>query len=174
MKFDNLWFVYYYTNHNQQKVCIIMNDQCINGIVQQLLDLYQDSMTVRPNGNIEIETQDFGNVILYPTERKIQFEAKTFDMADATYNLLQSITNNKSAKRKKRIKTEIVVAIIAALIALGIYGTKTYNANRANPPKSEKVAKHTGDRYRGVANEYKQIRDSINHTIHSNTNINQQ
>ena len=140
-----------------------MNDQCINGIVQQMLGLEcSDSISEKPDGNIDIATQDFGNITLYPAKRKIQFEEKWFDMTNETYEMIQQ----RQPKHKHTGRRALAFCMVGVLTVLGIMGIQSVKNNTQNASGKPKTVKEN-------VTTYKRVYDSINHAKYDATIVNQ-
>ena len=141
-----------------------MNSQGINAIVQRFLGLVSGPIDNRPDGNIDIVTQDFGNITLYPTERKIRFEEKSFDMTAETYEMVQQ----KKSKGKRKGNRALAVCVAGMLVLLGIVGLKSGNINTQQNMSANKnrwLKEHV--------TTYKHVCDNLNHVKHDTKTINQ-
>ena len=140
-----------------------MNSQGINNIVQQLWGLVcPDSITEHPDGHIDIATQDFGNITLYPEKRKIQFEERCFDMAKETYEMIQK----KPTKHKHTGRRALAFCMVGVLTVLGIMGIQSVKNNTQNASGKPKTVKEN-------ITTYKRVCDSINLAKHNAKIINQ-
>lgn len=140
-----------------------MNDQCINGIVQQMLGLEcSDFINEKLDGNIDIPTQDFGNITLDPAKRKIKFEDRWFDMTNETYEMIQQ----RQPKHKHTGRRALAFCMVGVLTVLGIMGIKSVKNNTQNASGKPKTVKEN-------VTTYKRVYDSINHAKYDATIVNQ-
>lgn len=142
----------------------MMNSQGINNIVQQLLELVcPDAITEHPDGHIDIATQDFGNITLYPSKREIHFEEKCFDMSKETYEMIQK----KPTKHKHTGRRALAFCLGGLLAVLGILGIKSVNTNTQN------TSANKSNSLQDKVATYKHVYDSVNHAKHNAVITNQ-
>lgn len=140
-----------------------MNSQGINSTVQQLLELIcPDSITEHPDGNIDIPTQDFGNITLDPAKRKIKFEDRWFDMTNETYEMIQQ----RQPKHKHTGRRALAFCMVGVLTVLGIMGIQSVKNNTQNASGKPKTVKEN-------VTTYKHVYDSVNHAKYDATIVNQ-